>query len=173
LEQKLSAKSKAEAKQVSEISGHIKEAIAHTRKLARGLSPVELEANGFVSALHELAAHVEELFRIECRFECAAPVSVRDNVAATHLYRIAQEAINNTVKHGKAKRVTISLKPNGEQITLTVTDDGAGFSNETKKNSGMGLHIMKYRAGVLNAPLEIRSAEGAGTTVTCLFRKDL
>lgn len=173
LEQKLSAKSKAEAKQVGEIAGHIKEAIAHTRKLARGLSPVELEANGFVSALHELAAHVEKLFQIECRFECAAPVSVRDNVAATHLYRIAQEAINNAVKHGKAKRVTISLKPNGGKNTLTVSDDGAGFSDETKKNSGMGLHIMKYRAGVLNAPLEIRSAVGAGTTVTCVFRKDL
>jgi two-component system, LuxR family, sensor kinase FixL len=173
LEQKLEAKSKAEAKQVGEIAQHIREATSHTRKLARGLSPVELEANGFMSALHELVAHAQKLFRIECRFECSAPVLIRDNVAATHLYRITQESINNAVKHGKAKHVTVSLKPAGDQIALTITDDGAGFSNGAKKSSGMGLHIMKYRAGVLGAALEVRSAMGAGTAVTCNFRKDL
>lgn len=173
LEQKLETKSKAEAKQVGEIAQHIREATSHTRKLARGLSPVELEANGFMSALHELVAHIQKLFRIECRFECSTPVLIRDNVAATHLYRITQESVNNAVKHGKAKRVTISLKPAGERIVLTVADDGLGFSNEIKKSSGMGLHIMKYRAGVVGATLEVRSTAGAGTTVTCIFRNNL
>lgn len=174
LEQKLAAKSKDESKQVGEIAQHIREAISHTRKLARGLSPVELEANGFVSALDELATHVQKLFRVECRLECPKPVVIRNNVFATHLYRIAQEAINNAVKHGKAKRITISLKPAGDRIALAVTDDGLGFSNETKKNGGMGLHIMKYRASVLDAALEVRSgADGAGAMVTCLFRKNL
>ncbi|HEU6449152.1 MAG TPA: PAS domain S-box protein [Verrucomicrobiae bacterium] len=174
LEQKLSAKSKAEAKQAEEIANHIRNAIGHTRKLARGLSPVELEANGFISALQELTANVQKLFGIECRLESGTPVLIRNNVFATHLYRIVQEAINNAVKHGKAKRVAVSLRPAGEKIVLAINDDGVGFLEETKTFGGMGLHIMKYRASVLNAPLEVRSGiDGAGTTVTCVFDKNL
>jgi len=174
LEQKLAAKSKAESKQAGEIALHIRDAISHTRKLARGLSPVEFEANGLMSALQELTAHVQKLFRVECRFECPETVLIRNNVFATHLYRIVQEAINNAVKHGKAKSISISLKPAGDRFALAVTDDGVGFSNETKKNGGMGLHIMKYRAGVVNAALEVRSGvDGAGTTVRCVFQKNL
>jgi len=174
LEQKLAAKSKAESKQVGEIAQHIRDAISHTRQLARGLSPVELEANGFMSALHELAANVQKLFRVECRIECPKPVLIRNNVFATHLYRIVQEAINNAVKHGRAKNIFISLKPAGDRFALTVTDDGAGFSDETKKSGGMGLHIMKYRASVLDAALEVRSnIDGLGTSVICVFRKKL
>jgi PAS domain S-box-containing protein len=174
LEQKLAAKSKAESKQVGEITRHIRDAISHTRQLARGLSPVELEANGFMSALQELAANVQKLFRVGCRIECPRPVLIRNNVFATHLYRIVQEAINNAVKHGRAKNILISLKPAGDRFALTVTDDGAGFSDETKKTGGMGLHIMKYRASVLDAALEVRSnIDGLGTSVICVFRKKL
>lgn len=172
LEHKLSTKSKGEAKQVAEIGKHIREAIAHTRKLARGLSPVELELNGFMSALDELAENAGKLFRVDCHFECANPVLVRDNVAATHLYRIAQEAINNAVKHGKAKRIAISLQPDCDKVVLAITDDGVGFSDKPKKHPGMGLHTMKYRAGVVGATLEI-SSSGKGTTVTCTFSKKL
>jgi PAS domain S-box-containing protein len=174
LEQKLAAKSKAESKQVGEITQHIRDAISHTRQLARGLSPVELEANGFMSALHELAANVQKIFRVECRIECPKPVLIRNNVFATHLYRIVQEAINNAVKHGGAKNIFISLKPAGDRFALTVTDDGTGFSDETKKSGGMGLHIMKYRASVLDAALEVRSnIDGLGTSVICVFKKKL
>jgi PAS domain S-box-containing protein len=174
LEQKLAAKSKAESKQVGEIAQHIRRAITHTRKLARGLSPVELEINGFMSALHELAENAQNLFRIECRLECSTPILIRNNVFATHLYRIAQEAINNAVKHGKAKHVVISVKPFGDKVVLEITNDGVGFSNETDKSGGMGLHIMKYRASVLNAALLVRPARnGTGTEVACIFDKDL
>lgn len=173
LEQKLAAKSKSHAKQVGEIGEHIRQAIAHTRKLARGLFPVELEKNGFMSALHELADHFGKLFRIECRFECAAPVFIRDNVAATHLYRIAQEAINNAVKHGKAKRVVISLRPENDKIIMAVVDNGIGFSNKNREGSGMGLHTMKYRAGVIGATFEVRSETKTGATISCMFRNDL
>ncbi|MGO8765016.1 MAG: PAS domain S-box protein [Limisphaerales bacterium] len=173
LQRKLESKSKAESKQAGAIAEHIRDAIGHTRKLARGLSPVELELNGFVSALQELAAHARELFHIECRFEAATPVPIRDNVAATHLYRIVQEGINNAVKHGRAKHVVISLKPDGDEVILTVNDDGAGFGTESKTNGGMGLHIMKYRAGVVGANLKIESEPGQGTTIACAFRKNL
>jgi PAS domain S-box-containing protein len=174
LEQKLAAKSKAESKQAGEIARHVREAITHTRGLARGLSPVAFEVNGFMSALSELAANVQKLFHVECRLECPEPVLIQNNVFATHLYRIVQEAINNAVKHGKARRINISLQPAGERYALTVSDDGTGFSNETKKSGGMGLHIMKYRAGVVDAALEVRSGvDGSGTTVSCVFRKNL
>ncbi|MDD5140294.1 MAG: PAS domain S-box protein [Verrucomicrobiales bacterium] len=174
LEQKLAAKSRLEAEQVGKIGRHIRDAISHTRKLARGLSPVELETNGLMSALHELVAHVQKLFNIECRFECPEPVLIQNNVFATHLYRIVQEAINNAVKHGKPRRILVSLKPAGGRFALAVTDDGTGFSTESQKSGGMGLHIMKYRAGVVNAALEVRSgADGAGTTVMCVFQENL
>jgi len=172
LEQKLAAKSPAESRPAGEIAHHIREAISHTRQLARGLSPVELEINGFMSALHELTAQVQKLFRIECHFECPEPVLIRDNTAATHLYRLVQEAINNAVRHGRAKRVMIALKPDGDKIELTVTDNGAGVSGEAKKPTGMGLHTMKYRAGIVNATLDVRFT-GAGTTVMCRFSKNL
>jgi PAS domain S-box-containing protein len=174
LEQKLAAKSKTAAKQVGEIAQHIRDAISHTRKLARGLSPVEFEANGLMSALKELAVHIQKLFHVECHFECPEPVLIRNNVFATHLYRIVQESINNAVKHGRAGRIVIALKPANDRMALVVNDNGTGFSNETKKSGGMGLHIMKYRASVLDASLEVRSGiNGVGTTVSCVFRKNL
>lgn len=172
LEQALSKKSKTEAKQVAEIGGHIRQAIAHTRKLARGLSPVELELNGFTSALHELADHAGRLFRIECHFECAKPVSIRDNVAATHLYRIAQEAINNAIRHGKAEHVAISLGADCDKNVLRITDDGLGFPVKPEQRTGMGLLTMKYRADVIGATLEI-SSSNKGTAVSCVFNKNL
>ena len=173
LEQKLAAKSKPASRQVGEIAQHIRGAITHTRKLAHGLSPVELETNGFMSALHELAANVENRFKIECRLECPAPVLIRNHHHATHLFRITQEAINNAMKHGKAKRVVISLKPEGDKIKLTVADNGTGFKHPPDKKAGMGLHIMKYRAGMVGASLEVGSAGDAGTIVTCLFGQNL
>jgi len=137
---------------------------------------VELEANGFMSALHELAANAQQLFKIQCRLDAPVPVLIHNNVAATHLYRIAQESINNAVKHGKAKNIRISLKQGGDKVALSISDDGVGFAPDAKKGpgGGMGLHIMKYRASVLDAALDVRSGgAGAGTTVTCIFNKNL
>ena len=173
VESKLEAKSKAESRQVGEIGQHVRDAISHTRKLARGLSPVELEADGFMSALHELTVHVQKMFHVTCRLECAVPVLIRDNTSATHLYRIVQEAISNAVKHGQAKQVVVALKPDGDKISLTITDNGAGFAGGSQKGAGMGLHIMKYRADVVGATLEVRSTPGTGTTVACLFKNNL
>lgn len=174
LEQKLAAKSKAQAKQVGDIALHIREATMHARKLARGLSPVELEVNGFTSALHELADNTKKLLRAECRLECPERVSIRNNVMATHLYRIAQEAVNNAVKHGHARNIEISLQPAGEKIALTVRDDGVGFPKEARRTGSMGLQIMKYRAGVVGATLRVEPGPaGRGTIVTCIFPGNL
>jgi PAS domain S-box-containing protein len=173
LEQKLAARSKSDSAQAGEIARHIRGAISHTRKLARGLSPVELQINGFMSALHELAANVQERFGVECRLECPETVLIRNNAVATHLFRIAQEAINNALKHGKARRVVLALKPVDGKFKMTVTDDGLGFKVGVPHGAGMGLQIMKYRAAMAEAVLEVASRPGAGTTVTCVFARNL
>src|SRR3954471_7986992 len=95
LEQKLARKSKADAAAVAEIAKQVREAISQTRLLARGLSPVVLESEGLMSALEELADYTARMFRVRCEFHCETPVLIDDHGAATHLYRIAQEAISN------------------------------------------------------------------------------
>src|SRR5216117_2010203 len=173
LEQKLASKAKAEANRAGEIARHVREAITHTRNLARGLSPVQLDANGLMSALQELAVNVEKMFGIECRFQCDEPILVQNNEAATHLYRIAQEAINNAIKHGKAKRIIITFQPMGDKHGLLVTNDGVPFPDHVKASRGMGLRIMNYRACEIGATLQIRSDREKGATVLCLFNKNL
>ena len=171
LERKLEKKSMPEAADAAKIAEYIRDAISQTRVLARGLSPVELEANGLMSALEELASTTEQRFGISCEFQCGERVLMDDNKVGTHLYRIAQEAIHNAVRHGRATRVTISLLRLADGIRLTITDDGAGFSGSAPGSAGMGLRIMKFRAGVIGGALEIQPAEERGTRVTCSFRE--
>ena len=170
LTRKLKKQSNPASVQATKITEHLREAIAETRRLARGLSPVSLETNGLMSALQELVSAVAKLFNIECRFQCGEPVLMRDNTAATHVYRIAQEAINNAIRHGKAKTVVVTLTRQKEEARLIVTDNGVGMPKQMKNDAGMGLQIMKYRAGMIEATLEIKSPDGQGTTVMCTFK---
>jgi len=170
LEQNLAKSSHSGAVQAGKIAEHVREAISQTRELARGLSPVGVESDGLMSALQQLTASVSSLFQVDCRFECAEPILVSDNGVATHLYRIAQEAINNAIKHGKAREVAVRLRRDTHSAQLVVTDHGAGFPKDLPNNGGMGLQIMKYRAGMIGASLEIRPANGQGTTVVCTFK---
>ena len=169
----LKPQSKTAAAQAAKITEHLRDAMRQTRRLARGLSPVSLEANGLMSALQELVAAVEKMFSVECRFQRGEPVLVRDNVVATHLYRIAQEAINNAIRHGKASTVVVTLTRQKSEARLVVVDNGIGLPKKAMNDSGMGLQIMKYRAGMIGATLDIRSASGSGTTVICGFRNNL
>src|SRR5207237_8254545 len=142
--QTLSRIPKSEARQAAKMAEGVRAAIGDTRMLARGRSPVDVESNGLMSALQELASNTEKLFHVACRFECPQPVLVRDHASATHLYRIAQEAINNAIKHGKAREITVRVTARSNQANLTVTDDGRGFVVKPEQTSGMGLRIMKY-----------------------------
>jgi PAS domain S-box-containing protein len=163
LQSKLPAKNKKEAERIAE---HVRQAIRQTRSLARGLSPVELDANGLMAALQELAANVEALFRVRCKFLCQAPVLISNNTVATHLFRIAQEAVSNAIKHGHARHVDITLQSTGEEVQLVVSDDGRGLPDPKPQGEGMGLRIMQYRAGMIGAALSVKSNE-SGTVVTC------
>ena len=167
LAQRLASKAKAEAASAAEIAKLVRAAISHTRDLARGLSPVVLESNGLMSALKQLAENTEKLFRVSCRFQCDQPVLLHDNAVATHLYRIAQEAISNALKHGQARHVTIHLTIAPPQIVLLVKDDGVGLPKIPRKHQGMGLRIMQYRAGMVGGSLTVQRDPDGGTSVAC------
>ena len=166
LEQKLAVQSLPEAMDAGEIVKFVNQGISQTRALARNLFPVELEDNGLMSALEQLASNVNKLFGISCTFTCDNPVLVHDRIAAINLYRIAQEAANNAAKHSKADRIRIALAAADGKIHLSVTDDGIGFDPTGRANhEGMGCHIMRYRADMLGASLLIQKAAGSGTEV--------
>ncbi|MGA3180463.1 MAG: PAS domain S-box protein [Verrucomicrobiota bacterium] len=167
LHKDLAAKSRPEARQLKRISKLLYEAIAQERSLARGLQPVEPESSGLMVALDSLARQTKSLFQITCRFTCKRPVWIADNTVATHLYRIAQEAVSNAVKHGKPGRIEISLTRTPERIALSVRDNGAGLPARRGKNSGIGLRIMRYRAGMISGRLTIENQAGGGASVVC------
>jgi two-component system, LuxR family, sensor kinase FixL len=169
LENKLVSLGIPEAQDAAEISKLVMQALSQTRNLARGIFPVELEENGLVQALRELSGTVEKLFNITCAVACEDKLVIRNRAVENHLFRLAQEAINNSVKHGKAKRVTVSLTRAADKTVLTITDDGIGFGNEGPKVGGLGLRIMNYRAQKIGATLEISPGPAAGTIVSCTF----
>jgi len=169
LERKLAAKNLPEAADAAEISGLVLGALSQTRNLARGLFPVEVESSNLVHSLRELATTAEQLFHISCSVECDENLAVNDRDASTHLFRLAQEAINNAVKHGKAHRVLIHLGAEGNHRVLRISDDGVGLPATGARQSGLGLRIMNYRAKKVGGSLEIRPGEPNGTVVHCTF----
>jgi PAS domain S-box-containing protein len=162
-------KDSALRKEAETIAELIRQGTLQARMLARGLSPVNLEANGLMSALRELALNTTALFHISCRFDCSQEVLVTDNTKAVQLYRIAQEAITNAVKHGHSTSVLVRLEKSGHQATLKITDNGVGLPDHPEKSDGMGLRIMQYRADMIGASLRIAPASERGTEVTCVF----
>jgi PAS domain S-box-containing protein len=167
LAKKLSSKSKIHAARVNEIANHVREAISHTRSLARGLSPVTIESEGLMSALHELATNTEKFFHVRCDCDFAEPVEIHNHAVATHMFRIAQEAVSNAIKHGKASRLVISLRNVRGRTVLRVSDNGKGFSKPAAKTKGMGLRIMQSRAGMIGGAIAIERNTGGGMDVIC------
>jgi two-component system, NarL family, sensor histidine kinase NreB len=166
LEQKLAAKTPDEAAQAARIALHVRDAIRQTKSLARGLSPVELDANGLMSALQELAANVRDMFRVNCAVRSSTTVLVNEPAVATHLFRIAQEAVSNAIKHGSAGRIEIELARAEADLVLVVRDDGRGIAADSNR-AGMGLRIMNYRAAMVGGALSVERNEPRGTLVIC------
>jgi len=167
LRQELAAKSLPEARDADRLLEALDEAIGLTRNLARGLYPVRPLPNALMGALAALALRARRLFHVRCRFTCRQAVLIEDNRVATHLYRIAQEAVTNAIKHGKPDRIEINLTRTPGRIRLAVNDNGVGLPTRSPKKSGLGLRIMRYRAGTIGGSLAIEKAPGGGTTVVC------
>jgi signal transduction histidine kinase len=160
-------RSPAEASAANHLVKMIEESINLSRTFARGLVPVDVEAEGLMDGFRELADNVSRRFKINCEFECHHPVLMLDTAVSTHLYRIAQEAVTNAIKHGRAKKIVISLVGDPEAIYLKITDDGAGLPAKGNHGTGLGLRIMAHRANMIGADFKIESPAGAGARVTC------
>jgi len=171
LGQKLTAQSSPEAAEAARLVELIEEAIELTRTMARGLHPIEIQAGRLADSFQELADYACDRFKVSCQFECrqAAPLpGVNDVNVATHLYRIAQEAITNAVRHGKARHINVRIDSTNNALVLTVVDDGIGLPENTRDGKGLGLRIMAYRASMIGATFDIeRLSSLGGTCVTC------
>lgn len=169
LQQKLSRKSVEEAEDAYEILALIVKAIGETKRLARGFYPIELERHGLFSALKELAINTEKMFHIVCQCQWDPAIKMSNLMIESHLYRIVQEAIHNAIKHGKAKRVQVSVMRNEDLIAVSVQNDGEGISHVPSTMIGMGLRTMSYRAKMIGASLNIQKRPEGGTCVSLSF----
>ena len=167
---KISKKSKPLAREALKVVSLINQGITQTRELAQGLYSPELQSDGFPAALKIFVADTQRICGVTCVFQYDPSVQVVDNVVATHLYRIVREAVSNAVKHGRAKRIVISLKSKDkENSEIKIMNNGRKFKVPKPDYEGMGLKIMQSRAKIIGAALKITSQPKGGVIVSCIF----
>ncbi|MGC3961134.1 MAG: ATP-binding protein [Verrucomicrobiota bacterium] len=155
----------AEADRLAEL---LNDSITQARDVARGLYLVQLEVGGLASALEELANRIRGRHQLKITFEDRTMVAINDAFVATDLFRIAQEAVSNTIKHARATEIKLSLEADESLVTLRVQDNGIGIPSVARPaNQGMGLHIMQYRARMIGASCTIEAGATGGTVLTC------
>jgi signal transduction histidine kinase len=168
----LEAEKSPAAERAKELAEAVPGIVRQTRSVIRGLMPVELDSAGLMSALQQAADATEQRYGISCRLDATQPVGVNDSTLAHHLYRIAQEALNNCVKHAGADLITIRLNEDPDEIRLEIEDNGRGLHDRDDRDGdplarGMGLRIMRHRANLIHGALSVERVAGGGTIVTC------
>jgi signal transduction histidine kinase len=146
-------------------------AVAQAHDLARGLVPVQLAEGGLSAALEELASSTTRLMGVPCSFQPSGTIATGDDARMRHLYRIAQEAINNAAKHAKPRRIDVTLSGNANATILSVADDGVGISKTTKNQHGLGMSIMKCRSTIIGGEFFIEEPNGGGTVISCAMHR--
>ncbi len=169
LRKKLEREHSGLADQAAEITRLIREADEYAKNLSRGLLPVDFEVRGLVTSMERLAANAERLFGISCTFREENPPVFHDSSVVEHLFRIAQEAISNAVKHGRASKVSLELYSNEEFASLRVFDNGKGFAGNWHDKKGSGMDIMQFRAQLIGANLDVRNMEDGGAELYCIL----
>jgi PAS domain S-box-containing protein len=157
---------------VSKMSAFLREAVTQTRALAHGLTAFMLDASGLQAALAELTERTSAMSRVKCRFVCPMPVPIDDSETAGHLYRIAQEAVGNALRHGDATEIVVTLERTDGAVVVKVADNGRGLGKGKKPGTGIGLQVMRHRADTIGAELTVESKRGKGVTVICTLRRD-
>jgi PAS domain S-box-containing protein len=169
----LTRQSRPQAAAAERIAAGLIRVQQHIRELSRSLVPSEIEAHGLADAFEQLAKRTATINdEVNCTYRCRGRIDVRDQFVATHLYRIAQEAINNAIKHSGGKHVAVEIETKGRPLTLTVRDDGIGIDTVSAQSAGMGLRIMQYRAGLIGAELSIARGARGGTVVKCTLNEE-
>jgi len=173
ISKKVANKSAIEPASVERLVSIAEDSIEMTRRIARNLDPVEFGTDGLAMALSNLAIHISQTFNINCKFESSETPATNEPQTNLHLYRIVQEAVSNAIRHGQARNVIISLDSVRNNLLLAVTDDGQGMSATSAKNTGMGLRIMKYRAGIIGGIFEIQNLPAGGTRAVCILNHNV
>lgn len=166
LGQRLAERSMAESEQAQQIATLANTVISQIKDIARGLDPVPIRSEGLVQALRELCVTSAQVFQINCIFRAQFDTMACDSNVATHLFRIAQEAISNAVKHGSAREIVVGLERGVGAIVLSIRNDGTAF-HPPESSGGLGLRIMRYRARMIDARLEIFQTDDAPTLLLC------
>jgi len=150
----------------------IDEVIHYTHNLARQFASLDVKGDDLPVVLKGLAANVNRLFDIPCGCNVKGSLPELPSHTTVQLYKIAQEAVSNAIKHGKARQVNIRLAKQNEHVVMTIRNDGLPFSQPQSSKNRMGLRIMNYRASTIGAILEIKPIEKSGTLVTCTLPVD-
>ncbi|QJE97118.1 sensor histidine kinase [Luteolibacter luteus] len=172
LQRKLEEQGSTESGDATEIVGLIDDAITQARDVAKGLYPVRLDEEGLETALLALANGASKRTGLRCSVSVAELPSALSEGTAVQLYRIAQEAVNNTLKHADASELDIEFESSIDSFDLRIRDNGKGMKAEARSGLGMGLHIMEYRAKAIGAKLEIAPNNGRGVIVRCVSNHD-
>lgn len=171
LAEELKGHAPALASLAERLNRELRETVTQARLISHSLAPVQLHGDGLMRGLTELAASTSRLPGVTCRFVCDRPVQVHDLTVATHLYRMAQEAVNNALKHGRARAIDISLTERPDGLELSVVNNGRAIAPVRRPTGGMGLNVMRYRAEMIGASLAIESGKRKGVKVTCILRR--
>jgi two-component system CheB/CheR fusion protein len=167
LQQRAAASGSVDPSELARVTHMLQDTVRHARGLSRGLYPVEPQPDGLAVALAQLAANTTDFFKVRCQFHNPRPVDVRDATYATHLYRIAQEAVREAIRQGKASRIMIELTCKGDTCCLSVSDDGIDLSVDGRYREDMVLRMMRHRAKVIGGTLNIGSRPGGGVKLIC------
>jgi signal transduction histidine kinase len=171
LAERLAARGGADARDAAHLADGARRALDKTRVLARGLVPVDVEPQGLASALRDLADGVARDSGLVVHFECSENVIVQGRDAAWHLFRIAQEAMTNAVRHAEAREITVGLQDCGGTLIMEIADDGRGLPEEGLRHGGAGIRNMRYRAGLIDAELVFMPRPNGGTQVVCTLQE--
>lgn len=169
LAKKLQAQNLPEAENANEIASLVDRALTKARSVARGFFTAGFDIMGLAESLQEMARNVEERTGIRCEVNWQENLVILNEDVVMHLFRIAQEAIQNAVKHADPIRIEVSLRRISETVQLAIEDNGKGLSPSEKPVKGLGLRIMAYRAGIIGGTLKIESPSFGGTRIICVI----
>ncbi len=151
--------------QLEELADLARGAAVQCREIARGLTPAVIANEGFIASLEQLASSIYDIFNVNCQITIKGTVITEENFVATQVFYIIKEAINNSIKHGKAENIDINISEIKGDVFIKITDDGTGLGKEDMDNPGMGLKIMKYRADLINAQFVSGNNEQKGFSI--------
>lgn len=173
LEDKLRKKAMTEAEDASHVVGNLNQAIDKVRLLAKGVAPVQLSSEKCCVLFREIADYAEDVLGLACDFQCRDEVYLSDKTVLGQMYMITREALINAAKHSGADEVRIALRSNEDSFSVSIEDNGSGLPEVSAEDpvGGMGLSIMRYRANMIGATLDIQSENSGGTVVSCTYMK--